>query len=57
MAMPKTTMYEDDLAPPGKHQIWFSWQILSMEPKSIAERMQELPNSQFRGRVTTSHSP
>jgi hypothetical protein len=57
MPMPKTSMHHDQLQPPGKNEVWFPWQIVSMEPKSIAERMQELANSHFRRSVTTSHSP
>ena len=42
--MPKAAMNKDGFAPSWERQIRFSREIFPMKPKSISERMRDLPN-------------
>lgn len=46
--MPETTVDKNDLPMTWKYDVRRSWQVLSMEPKSLAQRMQYTSNLDLR---------
>jgi hypothetical protein len=48
MAMPKTAMYEDCFTQLAEHEVGRARQVSRMKPVSVAERVYELANSEFR---------
>jgi hypothetical protein len=51
MAMPEAPMYEDTDPQPRQYNVWFSRQILAMQPVTIAVGMQKPAHQHFRFRV------
>lgn len=51
MAMPEAPMYEDTDLQPRQYNVWFSRQILAMQPVTIAVGMQKPAHQHFRFRV------
>lgn len=49
--MPKASMNKDNCTIRRQYNIRGSWQIASMQPEAIAERVQQLPNYDFRRSV------
>jgi hypothetical protein len=47
MAMPKTSMNENDGLPFGQHDVRLAGQILSMEPESITHPVKNAPDPDF----------
>jgi hypothetical protein len=56
VAVPKTSMHENDLAPRIENQIGTSRQIAAMHSIAIAKPVHEAPNAQFRLRVFAFYS-
>ena len=58
--MPKASVYEDDGAVLGKHDIRFSGKVFSMQAEAKAVSMQHRPNLFFRicvGPLNAGHHP
>ncbi len=49
--MPEAPMYEDTDLQPRQYNVWFSRQILAMQPVTIAVGMQKPAHQHFRFRV------
>ncbi len=45
--MPKAAMDENDLAVPGKNNVWTPGEILPMQTKAVAKPMEKRPHHQF----------
>lgn len=48
MAMPKTTMDEDNAAPARKDEVGFAGEVPAMKSIAVPKAVQEFPQAQFR---------
>jgi len=55
MLMPETPMYEDDLPQTNEDHIWISRKVLSMQSKTVPERMGQSAHDQLRRGVFRTH--
>ena len=54
--MPEASMYEDTYSQPRQYNVWFSRQILAMQPVTIAVGIQKPAHKHFGFRVLAPDS-
>jgi hypothetical protein len=56
MPMPKTAVHKYHFASGWKHNVGCTWEITTIKPKSVSERMKELPDDYLRDSISPTDS-
>lgn len=56
MAVPETTMYENELLAPYKHNVGIAWKVFPVKPVAVAIGMKTLSDGDFGSGIFAAYS-